>query len=63
MTDSKTDAKDARTERLKAALRQNLRRRKAQDRGRTETRPAPDADRSCTSEAAINGPDSDKSGL
>ena len=32
--------KDARAERLKAALRENLRRRKAQVRGRGENRPS-----------------------
>ncbi|KAA0124444.1 hypothetical protein CIW48_06595 [Methylobacterium sp. P1-11] len=58
-----TKAKDERAERLKAALRQNLRRRKAQDRGRAEARPSPDADPSCAHEPDGRGPDSDKSGL
>ena len=58
-----TDPKDARTERLKAALRQNLRRRKAQGRGRADAKPAADADRPRTSETEIGGPDSDKTGL
>ncbi|GAN50555.1 MULTISPECIES: hypothetical protein [Methylobacterium] len=58
-----TGSKDERAERLKAALRQNLRRRKAQDRGRAEARPSPGADQSCTRESDGSGPDSDKSGL
>ena len=41
MADEKTVGKaDLRAERLKAALRANLRRRKAQERGRAETEPA-----------------------
>ncbi|MEE7438561.1 MULTISPECIES: hypothetical protein [Methylobacterium] len=58
-----TDSRDERAERLKAALRQNLRRRKAQGRGRAEGRPSPGADQSCARESDGNGPDSDKSGL
>ncbi|QEE40755.1 MULTISPECIES: hypothetical protein [unclassified Methylobacterium] len=55
--------KDARSERLKAALRANLRRRKAQDRGRAETGGAPDAEQPDPPETDSAGPDSDKSGL
>ncbi|MCJ2068443.1 hypothetical protein MKK75_06400 [Methylobacterium sp. J-030] len=58
-----TDAKDERAARLKAALRDNLRRRKAQGRGRAEAQPAPDADRTIAGEAESSGPDSDKSRL
>ena len=58
-----SEAKDARAERLKAALRENLRRRKAQGRGRAETGPSPDDDRSDPRETGSGGPDSDKSGL
>ncbi|MDP4004255.1 hypothetical protein Q8W67_12365 [Methylobacterium sp. NEAU K] len=58
-----TDAKDSRTERLKAALRENLRRRKAQGRGRAEARSAPDDDQSCMRETDSRGPDSDKTSL
>jgi hypothetical protein len=42
MTDgTKAGAKAARERRLQAALRENLKRRKAQARGRTEGEPAP----------------------
>jgi hypothetical protein len=42
MTDgAKARAKAARDKRLQAALRENLKRRKAQARGRTEGEPAP----------------------
>jgi hypothetical protein len=58
-----TDPKAERAERLKAALRQNLRRRKAQGRGRAEASPAPGADQSCATEPDGSGPDSDKSSL
>ncbi|MCJ2120999.1 hypothetical protein MKL11_00250 [Methylobacterium sp. J-077] len=56
-------SKDTRAERLKAALRENLRRRKAQGRGRAETESSPDADRSGPEAPDSRGPDSDKSGL
>ncbi len=54
-----TDKTDQRAERLKAALRENLRRRKAQGRGRAHVdRPGePDA------EPDRRSPDSDKTGL
>ncbi|CAM3255271.1 hypothetical protein [Methylobacterium mesophilicum] len=55
--------KDARSERLKAALRANLRRRKEQGRGRTETRDVPEAEQPGPPETDSPGPDSDKSGL
>ncbi|MCJ2058546.1 hypothetical protein MKL09_18585 [Methylobacterium sp. J-048] len=58
-----SESKDARAERLKAALRENLRRRKAQGRGRAETGPVPDADEHAPDETDSHGPDSDKSGL
>nr|WP_092046179.1 hypothetical protein [Methylobacterium pseudosasicola] len=58
-----SEGKDARAERLKAALRENLRRRKAQGRGRAETGPPPEADRPGPGEPDSRGPDSDKSGL
>ncbi|MEE7505464.1 hypothetical protein MMR14E_20760 [Methylobacterium mesophilicum] len=58
-----TGPKDERAERLKAALRQNLRRRKAQGRGRAEASPSSGADQSCTRETDGSSPDSDKSGL
>jgi hypothetical protein len=62
-----TDGKDGRAERLKAALRENLRRRKAQGRGRAETRPSPEGDPSGAQDRAHGadqgGPDSDKTGL
>ncbi|WP_457106836.1 hypothetical protein [Methylobacterium sp. P5_C11] len=57
-----SESKDARTARLKAALRQNLRRRKAQERGRAEVSPAADAE-PLREERETRGPDSDKSGL
>ena len=54
-----TDETDRRAERLKAALRENLRRRKTQGRGRAEAdragEPKVEPDR--------RGPDSDKTGL
>ncbi|MCJ2015289.1 hypothetical protein [Methylobacterium sp. J-076] len=56
------DKPDARAERLKAALRANLRRRKAQERGRA----APENPQAGAIDArppAGDGPDSDKSGL
>ncbi|MCJ2135019.1 hypothetical protein MKK69_13280 [Methylobacterium sp. J-026] len=56
-------AKDGRAERLKAALRENLRRRKAQGRGRAEAQPSPDADQIVDGGVARSGPDSDKSRL
>ena len=40
------DVKDARRDRLKAALRENLKRRKAQARGRNDTGPSEHADAS-----------------
>ena len=59
----------SRDERLKAALRANLRRRKAQERGRA-TPEKPDAarddgtqDHDAPVAFAANGPDSDKSSL
>jgi hypothetical protein len=58
-----TDAKDVRAARLKAALRENLRRRKVQGRGRAEAQPAPEADRAADPETEASGPDSDKSRL
>ncbi|MGU3666251.1 hypothetical protein ACLBX9_18865 [Methylobacterium sp. A49B] len=60
-----TDAKDVRAARLKAALRENLRRRKAQDRGRAEVRPPADAEPDPEGGARDDegGPDSDKTGL
>jgi hypothetical protein len=60
-----TDGKNERAARLKAALRENLRRRKAQGRGRTEAQPLPDADPSRDNGApdGVGGPDSDKTGL
>jgi hypothetical protein len=58
-----SETKDARAERLKAALRENLRRRKAQGRGRAETGPSPGAGESEPSETDSRGPDSDKTGL
>ena len=58
-----TDAKDPRAARLKAALRENLRRRKAQVRGRSEPAPAPGADQTRGNETDSGGPDSDKSRL
>ena len=57
-----TEAKDQRAARLKAALRENLRRRKAQGRRRAEDQ-TPDADPSREKGAGQGGPDSDKSGL
>jgi hypothetical protein len=41
MTDRPKSEKELRDERLQAALRENLKRRKAQARGRAETREAP----------------------
>nr|WP_091717482.1 hypothetical protein [Methylobacterium phyllostachyos] len=58
-----TDAQDARVARLKAALRENLRRRKAQGRGRADVQPAPDANRASEDGSESGGPDSDKSRL
>jgi hypothetical protein len=58
-----TDAKDGRAERLKAALRENLRRRKAQGRGRAEPKPPQSDGEPGKSEADQSGPDSDKTGL
>ena len=58
-----SETKDARAERLKAALRENLRRRKAQGRGRAETGPPPGAGEPEPSETDSRGPDSDKTGL
>ncbi|MCJ2052148.1 hypothetical protein [Methylobacterium sp. J-070] len=58
-----TRAADERAARLKAALRENLRRRKAQGRGRAEGVPAPDEARSRENGGDQSGPDSDKSGL
>ncbi|MCJ2017456.1 hypothetical protein MKK84_08470 [Methylobacterium sp. E-065] len=58
-----TDGKNVRAERLKAALRENLRRRKMQGRGRAEAQPAADADQTRGNNADSSGPDSDKSGL
>ncbi|MDP4025671.1 hypothetical protein Q8W71_23840 [Methylobacterium sp. NEAU 140] len=52
---------DTRAERLKAALRENLRRRKAQGRGRAEAVRPPDAERPDAPDR--RGPDSDKTGL
>lgn len=63
MTDPRNDA---RTKRLKAALRDNLRRRKAQDRGRQERTGAtqPDAAEPETEPLAETpGPHSDETGL
>ena len=61
-----TNRKDERAARLKAALRENLRRRKVQGRGRAEEQ-APGADASSETSrekgTAEGGPDSDKSGL
>lgn len=39
-----TDSQDQRKQRLAAALRENLKRRKQQDRGRRTAAPAPEAD-------------------
>jgi hypothetical protein len=62
-----TQTKDERAARLKAALRANLRRRKAQERERFRSRPAPGDVRPGPVEADADGtdggPDSDKSGL
>ena len=61
-----TEPKDERAERLKAALRANLRRRKAQGRGRAEVRSPAGADEHHTresQESEAGGPDSDKSKL
>jgi hypothetical protein len=55
--------KDARAERLKAALRENLRRRKIQGRERAEGTPAPGEKQSRATGDDRNGPDSDKSSL
>jgi hypothetical protein len=57
-----TDAKAERAARLKAALRENLRRRKAQGRSRAEAQPD-GADPPRDHAAERDGPDSDKSGL
>jgi hypothetical protein len=71
MADEKAGTRD---ERLKAALRANLRKRKAQERGRTEAdRPAGKRDEEPQGgsesgptpfpQSAQSGPDSDKTGL
>jgi hypothetical protein len=58
-----SESKDVRAERLKMALRENLRRRKAQGRGRAEAGSAPEANGSDPHAPDSRGPDSDKSGL
>jgi hypothetical protein len=58
-----SETKDARAERLKAALRENLRRRKAHGRSRAETGSSPEAEKCGPSEIDSRGPDSDKTGL
>ena len=58
-----TTVKDERGARLKAALRENLRRRKAQGRGRAEEEQGSGADPSPEKEATEGRPDSDKSSL
>lgn len=62
------DTGESRAERLKAALRDNLRRRKAQERGKEQGRATagaapPAADDSLGGDASGTGPDSDKTGL
>ena len=49
-------AKDDRAERLKAALRENLKRRKAQARLRDTAKEAPEEDRTTPSEVAVKRP-------
>jgi hypothetical protein len=49
-------AKDDRAERLKAALRENLKRRKAQARARDTAKEAPEEDRTTPSEVAVKRP-------
>ncbi|AWN34958.1 hypothetical protein [Methylobacterium radiodurans] len=62
------DTGETRAERLKAALRDNLRRRKAQERAKAPDRvqggtaPQPRSDAPGT-DASGSGPDSDKTGL
>ncbi len=62
------DTGDTRAERLKAALRDNLRRRKAQERGKEQGNGPgavvpPPRDDSPVSDASGAGPDSDKTRL
>ena len=53
---TKTRAKAAREARLNAALRENLKRRKAQARGRAQDEPAPEAAESTDSTATSDEP-------
>lgn len=62
------DTGETRAERLKSALRDNLRRRKAQERGKEQGRKPGEADPptqadSPGADASGTGPDSDKTGL
>ena len=54
---TKSRAKAAREARLRAALRENLRRRKAQARGRAQDEPEPDGAESTDSTATSDKPE------
>ena len=54
---TKSRAKAAREARLQAALRENLRRRKAQARGRAQDEPGPEAAESIDSTATSDEPE------
>ena len=54
---TKARAKAAREERLRAALRENLKRRKAQARGRAQDEPEPDAAESVNPSATSRKPE------